>query len=51
MKVGDLVKDLWGNHGVLVKFVETIEARWIVQWTNGQRYGANQATLELVSAG
>ena len=50
-KVGDLVKDLWGNHGVLVKFVETIEARWIVQWTNGQRYGANQATLELVSAG
>lgn len=52
MKVGDLVKDRWGTVGVLVKFANNpVEARWIVQWTNGQRYGANQATLELVSAG
>ena len=55
MKVGDLVKDRWGRIGVLVKFandpVEGGEPRWLVQWTNGYRYGANQDTLELVSAG
>lgn len=50
MKVGDLVKDRWGTVGVLVKFANNpVEARWIVQWTNGQRYGANQNTLELVN--
>ena len=54
MEVGDLVRDRWGRIGVLVKFVGSIEwdeARWIVQWTNGKRYGANQNTLELISAG
>jgi hypothetical protein len=49
MKVGDLVKDRWGTAGVLVKFLSPIEVRWLVQWNNGQRYGANQNTLELIS--
>jgi len=51
MKVGDLVRDRWGTVGVLVKFLNPIEVRWLVQWTNGQQYGANQNTLELVNAG
>jgi len=50
MKVGDLVKDRWGTVGVLVKFIDPIEIRWLVQWSNGKQYGANQDTLELVSA-
>ena len=50
MKVGDLVKDRWGTVGVLVKFLNPIEVRWLVQWTNGQQDGANQNTLELISA-
>ena len=50
MKVGDLVKDRWRTVGVLVKFIEPIEIRWLVQWSNGKQYGANQDTLELVSA-
>ena len=49
MKIGDLVKDRWGTVGVLVKFLDPIEVRWLVQWTNGQQYGANQNTLELVN--
>ena len=51
MEVGDLVRDRWGRIGVLVKFLNPIEVRWLVQWTNGKRYGANQNTLELISAG
>ena len=50
MNVGDLVKDRWGTVGVLVKFLNPIEVRWLVQWINGQQYGANQNTLELISA-
>jgi hypothetical protein len=50
MKVGDLVKDRWGTVGVLVKFIDPIEVRWLVHYTNGKQYGANQDTLELVSA-
>jgi hypothetical protein len=50
MKVGDLVKDRWGTVGVLVKFIDPIEVRWLVQWSSGKQYGANQDTLELVSA-
>ena len=49
MNVGDLVKDRWGRVGVLVKFLDPIEVRWLVHRNNGQQYGANQNTLEVVS--
>ena len=44
MKVGDLVKDIWGDLGIVLWQVGAAD-RYMVHWNNGERYALNGCNL------
>ena len=48
MQVGDLVKNEWGEFGVIIRQIGVVD-RWWVEWLDGWSYAMNGYKLEVVS--
>tara|TARA_R100000406_G_scaffold95710_1_gene90816 strand:- start:130 stop:291 length:162 start_codon:yes stop_codon:yes gene_type:complete len=47
MKIGDLVKNRYGEHGIIIRQIG-IADRWWIEWLVGPPYAINGCNLEVV---
>lgn len=44
MKIGDLIKNSYGDIGIVIKQIGVID-RWLVYWSNGSVYALSGSSL------
>ena len=47
MQVGDLVKNEWGEFGIIIRQIGVVD-RWWIEWLDGWAYAMNGHKLEVV---